>query len=276
MAVIAICALLPVSCACAQSGENPLRGLELPTTSPSYSNGSRNEQFADENVAPTTYSNYERVNELSISALDSKLQYAGEYETAKPGADSPSQLYKQMSAPKAAPDLERGLFQPIPKANTEQQAVAGKPGLGFENLELDGTVKKIILNTLLVLAVAVMFLYFARKTKAGNSLVAKRNKPEFGIEQTLPLGNKATLKLVRIGEHQVLIAMDSSGVKSVVSLHESFNGALEELEQQELAAAAPAIGKPSESADAALLSQLERMGPEFKNWLLSNQASRAA
>ncbi len=161
-----------------------------------------------------------------------------------------------------------------------------KKATGLLNLELDSTVKKIILNTLLVLAVAVAFVYGLRKSKRGQASASTKPKPAIGIEQTLALGNKATLKLVRVGDHQVLIAMDSSGVKSVVSLHEPFMQSVEDNldrstfgPETTLPTPTPSHMDPSQnktkSSDTPhlLLEQLERLDPEFRKWFLLNHAT---
>jgi flagellar biogenesis protein FliO len=170
----------------------------------------------------------------------------------------------------------QGTFAPLP-GNSIQGAkpAVEKPVQPLPGLELSGTLKKIILNTILVLAVAVTFIYIATKTRRNGVIPGGKPRSNIAIEQTLSLGNKAVLKIVRIGEQQVLIAMDATGVKSVVSLQEPFLNGLEANEISE----APKLKQPEPVLNATeqlLAKQLEQFDPEFKKWLLMHQTLKTA
>jgi flagellar biogenesis protein FliO len=66
---------------------------------------------------------------------------------------------------------------------------------------------------------------------------------QMSLVETLPLGGRCALHLVRVGKQQVLVGIDASGVKSLVALPEVFDDTL---------AAASSEGQPSDSAPATL------------------------
>lgn len=101
---------------------------------------------------------------------------------------------------------------------------------GIESLKLDSTVVKIGLNTLLVLAASIGLIVVVRRTMPRQAQAAKSPAGRLRIEQTLSLGGKAELKVVRCGLHQVLVAIDNGGIKSVVALEPSLETERENLE----------------------------------------------
>ncbi|MFM7563822.1 MAG: flagellar biosynthetic protein FliO [Planctomycetota bacterium] len=101
---------------------------------------------------------------------------------------------------------------------------------GVESLKLDSTVVKIGLNTLLVLAASIGLIVVVRRTMPRQVQAAKSPTGRLRIEQTLSLGGKAELKVVRCGLHQVLVAIDNGGIKSVVALEPSLEPERENLE----------------------------------------------
>lgn len=110
-----------------------------------------------------------------------------------------------------------------------------EPFQGFNNLQLGETVKKLAINTGLVLVVAVAFILITKKNKLGSATSTKPLKatPVCHVEQTVSLGGKSLLKVVRIGSQQLAIAMDTGGIKSVVSLTSGFEEALETASEPE-------------------------------------------
>lgn len=59
------------------------------------------------------------------------------------------------------------------------------------------------------------------------------------LVETLPLGNRCQVHLVRVGRQQVLVGLDAAGLKSLVALPEAFDEALAE-----------AAGAPAPAAEA--------------------------
>lgn len=101
---------------------------------------------------------------------------------------------------------------------------------GVESLQLDSTIVKIGLNTLLVLAASVGLIMVVRRGLPRQAQASKSPTGRLRIEQSLSLGGKAELKVVRCGLHQVLVAIDSGGIKSVVALEPSLEPERENLE----------------------------------------------
>ena len=50
------------------------------------------------------------------------------------------------------------------------------------------------------------------------------------LVETLPLGNRCLVHLVRVGKQQVLVGLDGGGLKSLVALPEAFDETLTEAE----------------------------------------------
>lgn len=109
---------------------------------------------------------------------------------------------------------------------------------GVESLQLNSTLVKVGLNTLLVLAATIGLIVVFRKTLPRQSTSPQRPVGRLQIEQTLSLGGKAELKVVRCGLNQVLVAIDGGGIRSVVALEPAL-----ETEQEHLAPAS--AGQPS-------------------------------
>jgi flagellar biogenesis protein FliO len=105
---------------------------------------------------------------------------------------------------------------------------------GVESLQLNSTLVKVGLNTLLVLAATVGLIMVARKTLPRQQPNQQRPAGRLRIEQTLSLGGKAELKVVRCGLNQVLVAIDGGGIRSVVALEPAL-----ETEREHLEPAAP-------------------------------------
>jgi flagellar biogenesis protein FliO len=101
---------------------------------------------------------------------------------------------------------------------------------GVESLQLNSTVVKVGLNTLLVLAASIGLIVVVRRGMPRQAQAAKPQTSRLRIEQTLSLGGKAELKVVRCGLHQVLVAIDNGGIKSVVALEPSLEPERENLE----------------------------------------------
>jgi flagellar biogenesis protein FliO len=64
---------------------------------------------------------------------------------------------------------------------------------------------------------------------------------QMALVETLPLGNRCLVHLVRVGKQQVLVGLDAGGLKSLVALAEPFDEALADAEKGEPAAQTPPI-----------------------------------
>jgi flagellar biogenesis protein FliO len=61
------------------------------------------------------------------------------------------------------------------------------------------------------------------------------------LVETLPLGNRCLVHLVRVGNQQVLVGQDGGGLKSLVALPAGFDDALAEAQDAPPAARQPAV-----------------------------------
>jgi flagellar biogenesis protein FliO len=59
------------------------------------------------------------------------------------------------------------------------------------------------------------------------------------LVETLPLGNRCLVHLVRVGNRQVLVGLDAGGLKSLVALPDAFDDALARVEETPAAEAPP-------------------------------------
>lgn len=139
---------------------------------------------------------------------------------------------------------------------------------GVESLKLDSTMVKIGLNTLLVLAASIGLIVVVRRTLPRQAQAAKSPTGRLRIEQTLSLGGKAELKVVRCGLHQVLVAIDSGGIKSVVALEPSLEPDRENLE--------PAVESqpPAPLKEPVNIEQFVKMIRDMEGDLMSARSGR--
>ncbi len=54
------------------------------------------------------------------------------------------------------------------------------------------------------------------------------------VEQTLALGNKSLLRVVRVGKQQVLVATDSTGIRSMVPVPGEFSELVDEPAEEQV------------------------------------------
>ncbi len=110
---------------------------------------------------------------------------------------------------------------------TEATGEGHVPFGGPASLDIPDSVRKIAMATAISMFGCVLFVlgakFFRRSgTPAKTETVAAR------VEQIIQLGNKSTLRLVRIGRQQVLVAADSSGIRSVTAVQPDFESLIEE------------------------------------------------
>jgi flagellar biogenesis protein FliO len=68
------------------------------------------------------------------------------------------------------------------------------------------------------------------------------------LVETLPLGNRCLVHLVRVGKQQVLVGLDGGGLKSLVALPAEFDDALAEVGEAPAAEAPPIATAPALAA----------------------------
>ncbi len=116
--------------------------------------------------------------------------------------------------------------------NTVRLRASGEP-LGEQNTtkSFQSLVAKLAINCALVMVLAVGFVVAGRRwlKKQRPVSLANREQPGMEIRATLRIGPKTQLHLVAVDRHQVLVACDAEGVKSMTPLGPSFSGIFEDL-----------------------------------------------
>lgn len=96
--------------------------------------------------------------------------------------------------------------------------------LGFSvSSESRQLIERIAYNLLLVLALGVGFIFVAKKWLKPGGEEFKQSISEFEVLNTLKLPNKSNLMLIQVNNDRLLVATDSTGVKSVVHLTDSLD-----------------------------------------------------
>jgi flagellar biogenesis protein FliO len=111
--------------------------------------------------------------------------------------------------------------------------------------DASGLLTRLGIGTAVVLVLCVVTLLVCRRwlrrlpgPEAANTRMV--------LVETLPLGNRCQVHLVRVGKQQVLVGLDGAGLKSLVALPEAFDEALVEAQE------APATDTPPIATAPAL------------------------
>jgi len=85
-------------------------------------------------------------------------------------------------------------------------------------------------GTAVVLALCIAMLFVCRRWL--RKLPGPAGGPtRMALVETLPLGGRCVVHLVRVGKQQVLVGLDGGGLKSLLALPEAFDEALTEAEK---------------------------------------------
>ena len=103
------------------------------------------------------------------------------------------------------------------------EAVSPNPASTPEKINLGQTIQKIGISTLCVLAICIGLLFVVKRFGVGMPATGSVNSNQSHIVDTLPLGQKASLQIVRIRKQEVLVARDASGIKSITCLPMTFD-----------------------------------------------------
>lgn len=87
--------------------------------------------------------------------------------------------------------------------------------------------ERIAYNTMFVLAFGVGFIFVARVWIKPTAAKANEKQSQFEVLSTLKLPGKSNLMLVKVDSERLMVALDQTGVKSVVHLSDSFADKLE-------------------------------------------------
>jgi flagellar biogenesis protein FliO len=109
-------------------------------------------------------------------------------------------------------------------------------------------------GTVIVLGLAVASLFGMRRWRQAHGPAASANR-EMRLVETLHLGNRCALHLVQLGQREVLIGVDSGGVKTIVPLSRPFEEVLADTGDAAAAIAAVPQAVPREDASDAARSR---------------------
>ena len=97
-------------------------------------------------------------------------------------------------------------------------------------------IRKISINLMFVLAIAFGFLLLVKhwqKGKFSRKPKADSHNQSLNVSQVLPLTNGASLHVVQGNSNRFLVAIDSSGIKSVKVLTSSFDDTMQQVENRQ-------------------------------------------
>ena len=104
---------------------------------------------------------------------------------------------------------------------TEKQPKLNSLGLAFSD-DSRKLIERIAYNLLFVLTLGVGFIFVTKKWMKVGGAEVKPKQSEFEVLNTLNLPGKSTLMLIKVNSDRLMVAIDSTGVKSVVHLTDSF------------------------------------------------------
>ncbi|MCS7016333.1 MAG: flagellar biosynthetic protein FliO [Gemmatales bacterium] len=98
---------------------------------------------------------------------------------------------------------------------------------GLDNFELYDPLWRLASATLLVLALALVFLWMMRRYLA-NGGRKHHQAPAMQVSGELSLGGRCRLMVVQVGHERVLLAMDARGISAMLALPPRFSEVLRE------------------------------------------------
>ncbi len=137
------------------------------------------------------------------------------------------------------PQLMGGVT-PLPEPSAvPTDSLAYTPPTWPEAPDPRGMLLRLGLGTAFVLVLCVATILLSKRwLRPPNAAITTTNR--LALVETLPLGNRCVVHLVRVGRQQVLVGVDGAGVKSLVALPELFEDALTQAETTEAPPPAPA------------------------------------
>jgi len=126
------------------------------------------------------------------------------------------------------------LVEPAAKAQTEYA-----PPAQFEAENPGKVLLHLVLGTVLVLGLSGGVLWTAKRWLASGP-AGKKSGQLLQLLETLPLNYRCSVHLLQVGGHQVLAAVDGSGIKTLLTLPEPFEHALRGEQTHDLALLDPA------------------------------------
>lgn len=118
--------------------------------------------------------------------------------------------------------------RPLESAGRDASLVYQPPAWP-EPPNLGAMVARLAIGTVLVLLLCAGTLW-AGKRWLGGPVAPRSGTHQLHIVKALPLGGRCSLSLLNVGNCQVLVAVDSTGLKEMTLLSESFENTLGQLE----------------------------------------------
>lgn len=142
-------------------------------------------------------------------------------------ASSDSQVHAEIPAFNVANQqdvsTDQGQLQEPATAESKLQALGFSVSDGSRKL-----VERIAYNMLFVLTLGIGFIVVAKKWKKFGGVQIKQSESEFEVLNTLNLPGKSSLMLIKVNNDRLLVAIDPTGVKSLVHLTDSFTESLDD------------------------------------------------
>ena len=155
-----------------------------------------------------------QVNPANFESPASPLRQSGEHSNS-------SIPISNQTNPVGEPNDLRGLEE----VDLSHLNELSKPGSG-KKIDLGHTIQKIGLSTLGVLAACVVFLVGMKKFGVTGQSFQSENRNESAIQETISLGSRCQIQVVKIDKHKVVVARDANGIKSVTHLPPTFEDEL--------------------------------------------------
>jgi flagellar biogenesis protein FliO len=172
-----------------------------------------------------------------IEALVGQGIWNSANENQIPSAHQPTGPIRSLSEPhsESQKPIYDSQIQLASLSASETTGSRATPFAGPASLELSETVRKIAFATAVSMLGCVVLVFVAKlwqgrrspATQAPSGGGRNRNTAP-RVEQSLSLGNKSLLRLVRVGNQQVLVATDATGIKSVLAIQPDFDSMLDD------------------------------------------------
>ncbi|MFK7738230.1 MAG: hypothetical protein AB8B50_19550 [Pirellulaceae bacterium] len=182
------------------------------------SNPARNSASAHSNKVDDSFS------------LDSKLQEIRRIQEKEGFAFADKQSSAGETTNSATDELQTGSFLDREKKSNSSDRSS--------SASTQETIVKIVVNLAFVLAMGIGFIVLVRMwnmARKTSSLGSDREKKQLKVREVLSLGGGVCLHVVDGPRNQFLVAIDSTGIKSVNVMSASFEDSMEMLESGELA-----------------------------------------
>jgi Flagellar biosynthesis protein, FliO len=138
-------------------------------------------------------------------------------------------------------DLESG---PLPAPNDASgwwtarargsQPPGRKPFAGPAGLEVSSSIRQLAFATLVSLLGVVVIVMVSKTVRRNQRPMKSPAADGPRVEQTLALGNKSLLRVVRVGKQQVLVATDATGIRSIVPVPGEFGELVDEPAEEQI------------------------------------------